>query len=196
MKSLVLTLISWGPFGLLVLAILDSVGVPLVGAVDALLITLSTISPAQAYLGATCAIIGSVAGSLILFTIARKGGHVLLARHTAHGKGARLRAWFERYGLLTVFIPAVSPLPMPLKIPVFCAGALEVRTSTFVIVVAVARTLRYLCLAYLGQHYGKQTLPFLRSHLAIVITVVAALTLVAILLMRFMSAEPIVAKET
>jgi membrane protein YqaA with SNARE-associated domain len=169
------------------LAALDSLGLPVVGGVDALLIAVSTVEPQHAYLGATCAIIGSVIGSYILFAIARKGGHVMLAKQTSQGAGLRLRNWFERYGLLTVFIPALSPIPMPMKIPVFCAGALEVRARSFVAVVALARCIRYFTLAYLGQRYGRDTLAFVLSHWPAVVIAVVALCVVAIVLLRVMN---------
>ena len=90
LKPFLQILISWGPWGLLLLAVLDSLGIPIVGGVDALLIAVSTVEPQQAYLGAVCAILGSVIGSYILFAIARKGGHVMLAgrRRTARDCGS------------------------------------------------------------------------------------------------------------
>jgi membrane protein YqaA with SNARE-associated domain len=115
-------------------------------------------------LAAFLAILGSLAGSLILFLLARKGGEVLLMKHVASRTGARLHLWFQRYGLITVFIPALSPLPLPMKIPVFCAGALQVRWAYFVAVVLLARTIRYFALAYLGRHYGQQTFHYLSTH--------------------------------
>jgi membrane protein YqaA with SNARE-associated domain len=187
LKPFLQILISWGPWGLLLLAALDSLGIPIVGGVDALLIAVSTVEPQQAYLGALCAILGSVIGSYVLFAIARKGGHVMLARQTSHGAGLRLRNWFERYGLLTVFIPAVSPIPLPMKIPVFCAGALEVRARSFIAVVALARFIRYFALAYLGRRYGRDTVAFLRLHWPTVVFVVLALCIVAVVLLRFVN---------
>ena len=157
-------LLAWGPQGLLLLAVLDSAGVPVIGGVDALLIAIAISKPSQAYLAAVCAIAGSLAGSLILFSIARKGGEVLLQRQLESRLGKRLHSWFERYGLVTVFVPALSPLPMPMKIPVFCAGALEVRWAYFIAVVVGARTIRYIGLAYLGLHYGQRTFRFLETH--------------------------------
>jgi membrane protein YqaA with SNARE-associated domain len=189
-------LISWGPWGLLLFAALDSIGIPMIGGVDFLLITFATVNPKQAILAAICAIVGSIAGSLVLFLIARKGGHVLLAQYTSHGSGLRLRNWFETYGLLTVFIPAVSPLPMPMKIPVFCAGALEVRTRSFFAVVAIARVIRYLALAYLGLHYGRYTIPFLQHHWRSVLLAVLVLCAVVIAVLRIINrGEPDIAPD-
>jgi membrane protein YqaA with SNARE-associated domain len=189
LKPFLAILISWGPWGLLLLAALDSIGVPIIGGVDALLIAVSTVEPNRAYLAATCAIAGSLAGSYFLFLIAQKGGHVLLAKHTSHGTGLRLRNWFERYGLLTVFIPALSPVPMPMKIPVFCAGALEVHPRSFLTVVAFARIIRYFTLAYLGQRYGRYTLPFLKAHWVTVLLSVLALCAVAVFALHFTAGD-------
>ena len=163
-KHLAEALLNWGPYGLLLLALLDSVGLPVVGGVDSLLVAIATNKPGQAYFSALCAVAGSLAGSIVLFAIARKGGEVLLSKHIARPAGARLHRWFERYGLITVFVPALSPLPMPMKVPVFCAGALQVRLEYFVIVVLSARVIRYFGLAYLGRTYGRQTAHYVVQH--------------------------------
>jgi len=171
--------LAWGPVGLLLLAILDSAGLPVVGGVDALIIAFSSTHPEEAYLGAMCAIAGSLAGSLILFYIARKGGEVLLATHISKGTGKRLHRWFSRYGLVTVFIPALSPIPMPMKIPVFCAGALRVRVGYFAAVVLAARSIRYFALAYFGAKYGAYTFHYMKSHGALFGSAAAGLAVVA-----------------
>jgi len=79
------------------------------------------------------------------------------------------------------------PLPLPMKIPVFCAGALEIRARSFIAVVALARFIRYFALAYLGQRYGRDTLAFLRLHWPTVVFVVLALCIVAVVLLRFVN---------
>jgi membrane protein YqaA with SNARE-associated domain len=154
-----------------------------------LLIAIATRDPADAYTGAICAIFGSLAGSLVLFAIARKGGELLLSKHISSRVGARLHAWFERYGLVTVFLPALSPLPMPMKVPVFCAGALQVRWSHFIAVVLSARAIRYFALGYLGRHYGYRTVHFLISHLLFVTALVVVLAFLSVLMLRFMDRE-------
>ena len=169
------------------LAILDSAGLPVVGGVDLLLITVAINTPKLAFLAALYAILGSLAGSLVLFGIARKGGEAFLAKQLATRRGKRLHLWFEQYGLVTVFIPALSPVPMPMKIPVFCAGALEVHWSYFIGVVAAARAIRYLGLAYLGMRYGAATFLWIQKHLleiGIVILILAAGIIVTLRLVR------------
>jgi membrane protein YqaA with SNARE-associated domain len=160
-----------------VLAVLDSAGLPVVGGVDALLITFASMHPSHAYAGAVCAVVGSVAGSVALFYIARKGGEAFLAKHISRGLGARLHRWFYRYGLVTVFIPALSPIPLPMKIPVFCAGALQVRVSYFAAVVLAARVIRYFALAYFGAKYGQQTFAYITSHGTLLGSIAAVLAI-------------------
>lgn len=141
-------------------------------------------TPQYAYLAALYAMLGSLAGSLILFGIARKGGEAFLAKQLASRQGKRLHGWFEQYGLVTVFIPALSPIPMPMKIPVFCAGALEVHWSYFTGVVLTARAIRYFALAYLGIRYGSTTFLFLRKHLFEIGIIAIILAVAAIVVIR------------
>ena len=99
----------------------------------------------------------------MLFLIARKGGEEYHRRHTSSARGAKLRAWFHEYGLLTVFVPAFVPvIPLPLKIFIISAGALEESPVTFSIVLLAARIPRYMFLAWLGSRLGADTIPYLR----------------------------------
>lgn len=165
MKAFVQLLTSWGPLGLFFLAILDSAGVPLPAAVDALLVATAAVNPASAYLAAGVAVVGSVIGCMILFLIGRKGGQTYLDRVTQTGRAAKFRAWFQTYGLITVFIPALLPIPLPVKVFVLSAGALGVRPLTLLGVVLAARVPRYFGLAWLGSELGDHTMSWLKAHL-------------------------------
>jgi len=158
LQNLAQTLVTFGPLGIFLLTLIDSSGVPLPGVADALLVGLSAKNPARAPLFAALAIIGSVIGTMILFSVARKGGEAFLDRHTSQGRGARFRTWYLRYGLVTVFVPAVSVVPLPMKVPVFCAGALGVRPLTLACVVFAARLVRYSALAWLGAELGENSM--------------------------------------
>jgi len=147
------------------LAVVDSFGAPMVGGVDAVVILVAVADHSRAYWGAGAAILGSLIGSMGLFYVARRGGEAYLERHTSRGRGAKFRAWFQEYGLLTVFVPAFVVIPMPMKVFVLSAGAFGVRPRTFLIVLAAARVPRYLFLAWLGTRLGNQTGPYLREHI-------------------------------
>ncbi|MDQ6734053.1 MAG: hypothetical protein M3Z35_08050, partial [Nitrospirota bacterium] len=74
--------------------------------------------------------------------------------------------------------PAISPLPLPMKVPVFCAGALDVRIGYFVFIVLTARVIRYSALAYLGRHYGHLTAQYLLKHGVLIGTGALALAVI------------------
>lgn len=164
MKEFAAKLVALGPLGLFLLALLDSAGIPIVGGVDALLVVLANQKPEWAYWCAGLAVLGSVIGSLLLFYIAKKGGQRYLDRITKGPRGRRFRRWFDQYGLLTVFLPAISVIPMPMKAFVACAGVLGTRPAAFGITVAVARIPRYLFLAWLGKAMGDNALGWIKEH--------------------------------
>ena len=136
----------------------------MIGGVDVLIILIAAVDHAQAYWSAGAAVVGSLIGCLLLFFIARKGGEAYLQRHAISPREARFRAWFHEYGLLTVFVPAFVPFPLPLKVFIVSAGALEESPTAFTIVMIGARIPRYLFLAWLGTRLGRETVPYLRLH--------------------------------
>src|SRR3954469_25426509 len=109
-------LLTYGPWGIFGLAILDSMGIPLPGGTDLLLLGIgveSAHAPSRAYLAAFMALSGSLIGNVILFQGARHGRRLMSREGAPPGK---FQVWFRQYGLLTVFVPAVVPiLPLPLK---------------------------------------------------------------------------------
>jgi membrane protein YqaA with SNARE-associated domain len=143
---------------------MDSAGIPMIAGVDALVVLIAVWNRGHGYQAALAAIVGSLVGNLILFSIARKGGEEYLHKYTAQGRGRKLRAWFVEYGLLTIFVPALIVVPLPLKLFVLSAGALEVNPLKFIAVLLAARIPRYLFLAWLGTRLGKDTLPYLQHH--------------------------------
>src|SRR5689334_3689581 len=126
LHKLAAVLMAYGPIGVLLLSTADSIGIPLPAAVDALVIAIAVDSardPWHAWFTAALATLGSTAGSVILFQAASHGRRLLARDEPAPGKRKRFQEWFRRYGLLTVFLPAVLPIPLPLKVFVISAGA-------------------------------------------------------------------------
>jgi membrane protein YqaA with SNARE-associated domain len=150
---------------LFVLASLENAGPPTPGGTDWVLLFLAAARPADAMLLAFVATIGALIGSAVFFEVTRKGGEEFLTKYTRKGRGAKFRHWFQHYGLVTVFISALVPLPiLPFKIFVACAGAMGVTRQRFMVVLALARIPRYLALAYLGAQLGENSLGWLKSH--------------------------------
>ncbi len=142
---------------------LDSAGIPLAVGVDALVILLSVNQPELAVWWVALAVVSSCAGNVVLFTILRRGGQKLLSAEES-GRRRRFREWFNRYGLVTVLIPALVPIPMPLKFFVLCAAVLETRFWQFLGTIAVARIIRFGSEAYLAVKMGEQSTAYLLEH--------------------------------
>jgi len=176
MRHFLDVLLSWGPLGVFVIATVESMGIPNPGGTDLLLLAVTITHPASAFPAAVLAVVGSLLGSEIFFEILRKGGERYLLRHTATGRGERFRNWFLRYGLVTVFIPALLPIPiLPFKAFAACAAAMGVGRARFLLVLAAARIPRYFALAYLGAQLGENSSAWLRTHAWYMLAVAVAL---------------------
>jgi membrane protein DedA with SNARE-associated domain len=175
---------SLGPTGVLILALVESAGIPNPGGTDFLLLFIAATRPQDSMLTAWLAVAGSVVGSMIFFEILRRSGEKVLVKYTTTGRGQRFRAWFQRYGLITVFIPAFLPIPiLPLKVFAACAAAMGMPLMRFLLIMLLARVPRYLALAYLGAQLGANSGVWLKSHvwhlLAFAALLAIALTMLA-----------------
>ena len=155
-------LVAYGPWGVVLLCFIDSLGLPLPATVDALLIFIAVKAPGRAYFTALMAVLGSLAGNLALFLGVQHGSRLFIKTAHQTGRPGRFREWFRRYGLVTVFVPAAVPvLPLPLKVFVVSAGYLHTPLSRFFWVILLSRVLRYFADAYLGIRLGADAQSFL-----------------------------------
>lgn len=165
MRNFITSLLSFGPIGILMVALIDSVGIPLPGAMDFLLVAFAVKVPQHAYYAAFMAVLGSTGGNVALFMATRHGSKLFMKRDLTSPRGQKFQQWFHRYGLLTVFVPAVTPVvPFPLKVFVMCAGYMRTSFGKFLGVVLVARIIRYFGEAYLGLNLGEHAEAFLRRN--------------------------------
>jgi membrane protein YqaA with SNARE-associated domain len=164
LAKLTAALVAYGPLGILVLAFIDSSGIPVASGMDALVILVAAKTPSRALLAASMAVLGSLIGNVVLFLAARVGGRRFVRDVPQPGDKRRFRDWFERYGLLTIFIPCMLPIPLPMKVFVISAGVLGTPLWTFVLVVVLGRLIRYGGEAYLGVKLGEGSAQFLRAH--------------------------------
>lgn len=179
------TLAAWGPWGILLLGFIDSAGLPVAVGMDVLVIAVSAKAPEKAFLAASMAVMGSLGGNLLLFFAARKGLARFVELEPKPGRAQQFRAWFHRYGLATVFIPALVPIPLPLKVFVVSAAVLRTPTRSFALVVLAARVLRYGGEAWLGVKLGEESAAFLRQHVWELTAFAAALFGAVYLLLRY-----------
>ena len=176
LSKIVAALITFGPWGVFLLGFIDSLGIPLPATMDALLILVAVKAPQRAYFTALMAVLGSAGGSIGLFLAVRHGRRLFLKGEPPPGKRQRFERWFNRYGMLTVFIPAVTPvLPLPLKVSVVSAGALKTPFSKFLAVILLARVIRYFGEAYLGILLGEDAQTFLARHVWTILGIAVAL---------------------
>src|ERR1039457_1329347 len=162
LAKLTAVLIAYGPAGILVLAFIDSAGIPVASGMDALVILVAAKAPSRAVFAASMGVLGSLIGNLVLFLGARAGARRFVKVAPLPGDKQRFREWFERYGLLTIFIPAMLPIPLPLKVFVISAAVGGPPLRTFVIV--LGRSIRYGGEAYLGVKLGEGSAQFLRAY--------------------------------
>lgn len=165
MSSFLELLKTWGPAGALLIAFIDGIGLPNPGGPDYLVLFLAWTYPELAWLSAALATVGTLAGSLGLFWVARKGGERYLEKKASGPRAMKFRGWFQRYGLITVFIPALVPvIPLPMKVFVICAGALGVHPAAFLAVMAAGKIPRFLLFAWLGKSLGEHSTQWLKDH--------------------------------
>jgi membrane protein DedA with SNARE-associated domain len=161
-------------------------GVPLPAAMDALLLGVAIETPHRAYFAAVMAIVGSLGGNIILFRAARLGGRRFVKKETPEAEQHRFRRWFNRYGLMTVFVPAVVPfVPLPLKVFVVSAGAMHTPFGRFLAVILAARVIRYFGEAYLGIQLGKDATGFLRENAWSIVGVMLVVAFVFVALVKW-----------
>jgi len=160
-----------GP-GLLLISFLDSsvLTFPIIN--DLLLINLSIQQPARMPLYAFLAALGSVAGCVVLYFIAKKGGEAFFHRK-AGARATTIRTWVERNGFGGMLIAALLPPPTPFKVFVFAAGVFEIPLVSYTTAIALARCIRYFGIGYLAVRYGNDAMPYIMHHkLGIVIALV------------------------
>jgi len=173
--------LALGAPGLFVVAILDSSILTLPEINDLLVVLLVTRHKARLALYAGAATAGSIVGSLLLFTIGRKGGEAVLHKRFSVERSARAMAFIEKYGLLAIIIPSLLPPPMPFKMFVLLSGVARMSFARFITAVAIGRGTRYFGEGLLALRYGDQTMAFIHEHswtVGIVLTVALAVGLV------------------
>jgi len=123
---------------------------------------------------------GSMLGCLLLYTILQRGGLAVLHRRFKLEHIQRVESAYARFGILALAIPALLPPPMPFKIFVATAGALQFPRRKFLITILIARSVRYYTEGILAVYYGRRVLVFLQDNGLMIVTAVFALCLAAL----------------
>jgi membrane protein YqaA with SNARE-associated domain len=154
---------SAGGLGLFLIAFLDSSVLTFPVINDLLLIELSVRNPARMPYYAAMTTLGSLAGCLFLYFLARKGGEAMFHKH-AGPRARHIHAWINRNGFVSILVTALLPPPTPFKVFVIAAGALEMPVRTFVLGLLAARAIRFFGEGFLAIRYGDQASQFLMTH--------------------------------
>jgi membrane protein YqaA with SNARE-associated domain len=161
----------------------------IIGALDSSLLSLPEINdylvvgrcfrhPHAAFYFPLFAAAGSVLGCHVLYTIVRRGGQAVLRKRFNLQSIKRVERAYERFGFLAIGIPAILPPPLPFKIFVATAGALEYPRWKFLLTVMIARSLRYYVEGVLAVFYGRRVLLFIKDNGLVIVSIVATLVLV------------------
>ena len=165
----------------------------IIGALDSSLLSLPEINdylvvgrcykyPTAAFYFPLFAATGSVLGCFLLYSIVRRGGQAVLRKRFNLENIKRVEKAYERFGFLAIGIPAVLPPPLPFKIFVATAGALEYPRWKFLLTVMIARSLRYYVEGILAVYYGRRVLLFIRDNGIVVVSIVATIVLIGVII--------------
>lgn len=161
----------------------------IIGALDSSLLSLPEINdylvvgrcykyPSAAFYFPLFAAAGSVIGCNLLYSIVRRGGQAVLRKRFNLQSIKRVERAYERFGFLAIGIPAILPPPLPFKIFVATAGALEYPRWKFLMTVMIARSFRYYVEGILAVFYGQRVLLFLKDNGLVILSVAGSLALI------------------
>ncbi len=168
-----------GIWGVLGFAAVDAsfLGMPL----DAIVAGYSYANPQRLLLYSFMAAIGSALGSIPIYLIGYKGGEVLIAKRVGEKRFNRIRASFEKHGILAIMVPSMLPPPTPFKLFVLSAGVAEMSFTRFLGAIFAGRFLRFALVSIIVIRYGLEILGFLtgvvHNHLRYLLAAIAVAVL-------------------
>jgi membrane protein YqaA with SNARE-associated domain len=165
----------------------------LIGALDSSLLSLPEINdylviarcfshPRAVIFFPLFASMGSALGCLLLYTILQRGGLAVLHKRFKIEHIQRVERHYARFGILALAVPALLPPPMPFKIFVATAGALQFPRRRFLVTILVARSLRYYTEGVLAVYYGRRVLQFIQDNGLVIVTAVFAICLAGLVI--------------
>jgi membrane protein YqaA with SNARE-associated domain len=165
----------------------------IIGALDSSLLSLPEINdylvvgrcfkhPTAVFYFPLFAATGSVVGCHILYSIVRRGGQAVLRKRFPLQSIKRVEHAYERFGFFAIAIPAILPPPLPFKIFVATAGALEYPRWKFLLTVMIARSLRYYVEGILAVYYGRRVLLFMKDNGLVIVSIVGTFVLIGLII--------------
>jgi membrane protein YqaA with SNARE-associated domain len=174
--------------GILLSAFLDSSFVPLPLVTDLIVMELSSRNPMRVPYYAAMAAIGSLAGCIWIYALARRGGQTYYRNHQGRTPG-RIHAWVQKYPLISVLLPAVAPFPVPFKPFVIAQGVFQVPFLIFVIGTLAGRGTLFFVEGVLGARYGAAAKEFVLHQKWASLGILVALLMIFLLVRMFPAAR-------
>ena len=177
------TLPALGGVGIFCSSFIDSSFIPLPLATDLLVVELSSLHPLRMPMYVAMAALGSLAGCILIYWLARKGGEAVYRKTHGHSP-QRIEEFIERHPLACVFLPAVAPFPVPFKPFVIAQGVFQVPFPIFLFGTLAGRAVRFFIEGYLGVRYGEAAQEFILHQKWHSLGVILGLILVYLLVRR------------
>lgn len=163
-----------GP-GLILLGLLDNSVVPLPGSMDIFAIVLSADQHQRWPYYAFMATVGSVIGGFLTYRLARSGGKGGLGHRVKPAQMEKVHAVFEKWGFLSIAVPAILPPPLPMVPFLIAAGAAQYSVQKFLLALFLGRAIRYSILTFLAAIYGRQIIGYFSRHTHVIVWTAVAL---------------------
>jgi membrane protein YqaA with SNARE-associated domain len=136
---------------------------------------------------ALVAAVGSLAGCLVLYRIARTGGDAMMARFSRE-KQEWVKDKVRRNDVLAIVVAMLGPPPFPTKLFILVAGAVQMDWRRFAVAVFAGRFVRFLGEAFLAVRVGDRAADVLKQYYP-TIGILLALSVVAFLVVRRVSRQ-------
>jgi membrane protein YqaA with SNARE-associated domain len=154
----------FGGVGMAIMAFIDCSFVSMPNISDLLIIWQTIQHPDRWWYYAAMTTFGSVAGSLVIYEIGRRGGKAFVSKRFKPEYVAHVRTLFAKYGMWVISVVAMMPPPAPYKVFVLLAGVGGVGPGMFALAVVIGRGLRYGIEGWLSRVYGAAAADVIREN--------------------------------
>ena len=162
-RHLYLLLAHLGPWGLLILGVLDSSFLFLPLGNDLLIIGLTSQHPNLLFLYASVATAGSVLGCVLLDLIVRRQGEAGLEKIAGTKRMAYLKKKIGARAAFSLALASLAPPPFPFTPFVAAASAFSYPRRRMFTVIAVSRMIRFTLEGMLAVFFGQSLLRIAQS---------------------------------
>ncbi len=155
--------LQFGAFGLLLLAIADDSFLFLPIGSDLLTVVLVVRHHEQFAEYVLAAATGSTIGVLLLDLVCRKGGEEDLKRLVKPKLLGYLKQQMKQHAAVALVVSCVAPPPFPFGALIAVASAFQYPRSRLLILVFVARTVRFSLVGWAAIYFGRRILQIAKS---------------------------------